>query len=327
MALSAAVAVGLFVVELPHAYVALQSYQRYAGERLQERPRHDFAVGLRLLPGLRGMPPAQAVRMDFALLDSVDVDAISVVVDPEGVQNAALDSLARTIEDLRRDSVLVIVSLGYRLGSAAVFQRAPARFLQTRLSEVDRVARRLRPDYLLPARDPYTAGTRALGRVPVSWWEEYLRLAARTAHRVDPHIRVGVSIAAFTKQDSALYAWASAPSSPLDVVGFSLFPSYGGGAALAARMRTADHWMRTSRKEHWVFAGGGYPLAHGEQSQARVVWGLLTWGTSHPRIRGVVIESAADYEEITGLRAPSGRTRLALSTLSRAVSAMSESSP
>ena len=62
---------------------------------LQERPRGDFTIGLRVFPALTDAPPPLALRNDMALVDSVGVGAIAVVIDPSGARLAALDSLAR----------------------------------------------------------------------------------------------------------------------------------------------------------------------------------------------------------------------------------------
>ena len=81
--------------------------------------------------------------------------------------------------------------------------------LRARLAAVDRIVRRLRPDIILPARDPYTDGVRAMGRVPLAWWQEYFRQAQENARRVSNRVRVGVAASAFIGPDSALYAWAA----------------------------------------------------------------------------------------------------------------------
>jgi hypothetical protein len=316
----------LFIAELPSAVVAVRSYGNYAQDRLQERPRGDFTIGLRVFPYLDDAPPPLALRNDIALVDSVGLGAIAVVIDPAGARLAALDSLAHVLEEERRDSVLLIVSVGYDRNAEESFRRAPAAHMRARLAAVDRIVRRLRPDIILPARDPYTEGARAMGRVPLAWWEEYLRLASLNAHRVSNRVRVGVTASAFVGADSSLYAWASAPTSPVDIVGFSFYPSYDGGGSLSARLHVADRWMRRSTKNHWVFTGA-FPVTHGESSQARALWGTLSWATSHALIKGIIVESAGDYDVVTGLRAPGGRIRPALATLERAVAAMAETAP
>ena len=48
------------------------------------------------------------------------------------------------------------------------------------------------------------------------------------------------------RSDSALYAWAAAPGSPIDIVGFSLFPSPYVGGGIQSDTRTADRWMRAT---------------------------------------------------------------------------------
>jgi hypothetical protein len=314
----------VFVAELPSALVAVRSYGSYARDRLQERPRGDFTIGLRVFPDLNDAPPPLALRSDMALVDSIGVGAISVVIDPSGARLAALDSLARTLEDERRDSVMLIVAVGYDREAREAFRRSPAEHMKARLAAVDRIVRRLRPDIILPARDPYTDGARAMGRVPLAWWQEYLRLASVNARRVSNRVRVGVAASAFVGTDSALYAWAARPGSPVDVVGFSFYPSYDGGGSLAARMHVADRWMRGTTKNHWVFSAGAYPVTHGETSQSRALWGMLAWATSHAPVKGIIVDGAGDYDVVTGLRAPGGRVRPALATIERALAAMAE---
>jgi hypothetical protein len=314
----------VFVAEFPGAVIAVRSYNSYAQDRLQERPRGDFTIGLRVFPALDDAPPPLALRNDMAIVDSVGVGAISIVIEPSGARLAALDSLAHTFEDDRRDSVLLIVAVGYDRNARESFRASPSAHMRARLAAVDRIVRRLRPDIILPARDPYTDGAREMGRVPLAWWEDFLRQAAVNAHRVSNRVRVGVAASAFVGADSALYAWASRPATPIDVVGFSFYPSYDGGGSLGARLHVADRWMRRSTKNHWVFSSGAYPVTHGETSQARALWGTLAWATSHDAVKGLIVESAGDYDALTGLRAPGGRLRPALATLERAVAAMAE---
>lgn len=314
----------VFIAQVPSAVVAVRSYDSYAQDRLQERPRGDFTIGLRVFPALDDAPPPLALRSDLALADSVGVGAIGVVIDPAGARLAALDSLAHTLEEDRRDSVLLIVAVGYDRGARESFRASPAAHMKARLAAVDRIVRRLRPDIILPARDPYTDGARAMGRVPLAWWEDFLRQAAANAHRVSNRVRVGVAASSFVGADSLLYSWASRANSPIDVAGFSFYPSYDGGGSLSARLHVADRWMRRSTKTHWVFSSAAYPVTHGETSQARALWGTLAWATSHQLVKGLIVESAGDYDSLTGLRAPGGRLRPALATLERAVAAMAE---
>lgn len=319
--------VALLLLQLPPAVAAVSSYERYAQERLQERPQGDFAVGVRLLPTLRGMPPAMPLRNDLALLDTIDADVIGVNLAPEGAKVGPLDSLAKSVEDLRQDSILFAVSYGYAKDAPHGVRSLDDAYTRQRLDDVDRIARRLRPDFFLPALDPYGAGTQSLGVQSTDYWIGYLTRAATIAHRDFPSIKVALSISAFDQRDSVLYAWAASKGSPIDVIGFRFFPSFAGGRALEARLATADRWMRTAgstKKEHWVFSSGGYPLAHGERSQERVVWRTLAWATSHANVRGLIVADAGDYGSETGIRAPGGRLRSVVTTIARAIRQLRE---
>lgn len=311
-------------IEIPRARLALASYNAHSGDRLQERPAGDFELGLKIFPDLANPPPTPSVRDDIALADTIGVDAVSLVIVPD-IEAAGLDSLARTVDLLRRDSTTLIVALGYHGTLVPEVGRAPFDELE-RLAVIRRIVRRMHPDILLPAEDPYRVGARLIGQFPVERWQSYLVRAASTAKRIDPSVQIGVAISAFDHRDSTLYAWAAGPRSPIDVVGFSFFPSSRGMADMDGRMRAADRWMHStpSSKPHWVFAAGGYPLAHGELSQQQALWATLSWATARPTIKGVVVYEAGDYGVARGLRSPSGRLRMATFAIMRGIRGLRE---
>ena len=319
----------IFITQLTPAVEAVNSYRIHdpRTEKLQERPDGDFEIGLKLFPDLTGPPPPVAIRNDLRLADTLEVSVVSVVIVPEEMSGAELDSLASTLELIRRENTQLIVTLGY-----------PQRFLQLpgrtfsdarRLQTIDGVVRRLRPDILLPAEDPYDSGTRAAGQRAPQFWQSYITRASAIAKNLRPRTRIGVSASAYDRRDSTLYAWASAPGSPVDVVGFTLFPSRTGVRTLDAATHAADRWMRESRstKDHWVFAAGGFPEAHGEVSQERAVWAALAWATSRPAIKGLIVSEAGDYGSITGLRAPDGHLRRATYAVMTALRGVREARP
>jgi len=270
--------------------------------------------------------PEQIPRvLEIAMRTALARGGAAVVVIP-GATRQTLDSLVRVLEPIRRDSTPVIVAVGYRGTILPELRRAD--FDENgRLATVRRVMERLHPDIILPAEDPFGAGERALGPIPVARWESYLIAAARTAKAIDRKVRIGVSASAYTRNDSALYAWAASTRSPIDILGFSLFPSPYVGGGIQADTRTADRWLRVTppRKEHWVFATGGYPLAYGERSQEAAVWEVLAWATNHPEIKGAVVYEAGDYGQARGLRAPNGRLRPVTGAVMRALRQLRES--
>ena len=322
LAVAAAAWVALIAVEYPRAVRAAATFASF-GEQLQERPPGDFALGLRILPALRGAPPQLSIYNDLALADTLDVSVISVVVEPAGVRGVALDSLAAALDDFRRDSVLLAVSLGWGARDRDAVRASPAAFAERRLAMIDQIVRRLRPDVVVPALDPMDAGRAALGDVPLAWWRDYLTRASQLTHRLRPRTRVALAASAYTPADSALYAWA-ATSDAIDLTGFTLAPSYGGGASLAARMRVAERWMRGASKEQWIFAARGYPRLFGEANQERGIWATLAWATTQRRVKALIIDGAGDYESLVGLRAPGGRLRPVVAAIDRARRALEE---
>ena len=325
LALYAAAWAVLVAVQLPRGYVAVRAYQPYADDLLTERP-DSFEVGLKLFPDLEGPPPPVSLRHDVALRDSLAVRVLSLTIEPEGARLVTLDSLARLLEPMR-DSTTLVVTLGYPEGAGGKFRAGRERYTVARLAEVDRIVRRLRPDIMLPADEPYGRGARVLGPVGEAYWRDYLTRAANLTHTLRPRTRVGVAASSFDSRDSALYAWVTSPQSPVDLAGFSLYPGFGGARVLRTRMSVADRWMRSAPrplKPHWVWSAGGYPAVHGESSQANAIWGTLAWATARQDIRGVIIEESGDYWSLTGLRAGDGRLRSSTRAIARALRGLRE---
>jgi hypothetical protein len=325
LAFTAAAWTTLIALGLPRGQAAMESYRQYDRAQITERPRGDFLVGLKIFPDLRRPPPSVSAHQDMSLLDSLAARAVKVVVVP-GVSGLALDSVAVMLEPLRRgDSTRVIVAIGYR---GTLFPRIrPQRLdVRARLRTVDQVVRRLRPDILIPAEEPYGRGATMVGNLPPERWQEYLTEASAAAKALRPRTRIAIEAASFGRRDSTLYAWAAQPGSPIDILGFSLLPQQLGARQLDANMRAAERWMRAldATKDHWVFAAGGYPLAHGERSQERAIWGALAWATMHPRVRGLIVADAADYSTATGVRAPTRRLRSAAFAVMRAQRGLSD---
>lgn len=327
LALVAGAWVVLFLSRLTEADKAVNSYGIHdpSVERLQERPHGDFEVGLKIFEDVSGPPATLAVRSDLALADTMGVDLVNVVIVPEQMDRAALDSLGRVLDTVRLDSTQVMITMGY----ASRLVPLPGRTFNdaARIRTIDAVVRRLRPDILVPVQDPLDAGTRAAGAHPVEYWENIITQASAIAKRVRPRTRIGVSASVYDRRDSTLYAWAAAPGSPVDIPGFSLAPSPSGVRTLDAARGAADRWMQASRstKEHYVFSAGGYPEAHGEASQVRAIWAALAWATSRPVIKGLIVNEAGDYGVIRGLRAADGHLRRAAFAVMNAMRGLRES--
>ena len=326
LALGVTVAMALVLVELPGASEAISSYTRYQHDVLTTRSG-DFQFGLKVLPDLRSPPPPVSLKNDFAFSDSIGVDGLLVVVDPEAARGKALDSLVHSLDNIRDDSTVLIVTLGYPRNARAALNRSASAYDDERLADVNRLARALRPTIIVPAYEPYGEGARTLGVRTPQYWIDFIGRAAAVAHHVNPNIRVAVAASSFGARDSVVYHWAASRASPVDVVGFSLMPGFDGATSLDTHMRIAQRWMREypRPKPHWVLAAGGYPVAHGERSQVLALRGVLSWATAQPAVRGLIFTDAGDYDAQRGLRAPDGRFRPALSELERSISALRES--
>ena len=326
VAVLAALWVGITMAELPIGVRAIRSYAPLAEERLRERATGSLAIGTSLFPSLSALPNPITVRDDLAIADSLEADAVSLILEPAATRNAVLDSLRRAFEDRRRGGMRLIVTLGWERGPLDVFRRRDDLDLAGRVAAVDRIARRLRPDYLLPVEEPYGAAARELGALPPDRWRAYLTATARAAHEADRRVRVAYAASSFDARDSTLFAWAAGVGSPIDAVGFVLRPTSSGGASITSRMRRAESWLAVAdtAKDVWVFAAGGLPLAHGELAQRRAVWGAIAWASGLERVEGVIVADARDYTRATGLRSALGRLRPALAEAQRAARALRE---
>jgi hypothetical protein len=327
LAVGAAFVAGVTALELPRGLGVVASYAPFAAERLSERPAGDFAVGVSALTRLSGPPPALTVRNDVPLVDSLEVDVVAVRVRPGGATFAALDSLNRVLEPSRRDSTLLVVWLEYADGDAARRRADPAAFDRRRLDLVERLARALRPNLLLPAGAPYGESAELVGRLEVDAWRAYLAAAADRAHastsasawpwprRLRPGRQRALRVGRLARRAARRG-------------GLHRAPSFAGGTGVDARLRAADRWMRaaaatdsaptrrragrrrpSAAKEHWVFDVRGYPVVHGAASQANTLWHTLAWATARPELAGVIASEPGDYSDMTGLRGADGHLR------------------
>lgn len=320
----------LLLIALPGAAHAVRSYERFSAERLRERPDRDFTIGLKILPTLAGVVPTSSVQRDLALADTIGAQALCVYISPRGASEAELNAIAESLEDARPGRLLVVALDLSRARPSAPAARSSSGlggYLDARVRDVARIARVLRPDYLVPVVNP-TGVSAALGPVPTDIWRRYIASAARAARSANSATRVMVHVGGFGQRDSSLYAWAASSSAPVDAVALSLFPGLHGAREIESSERTADAWLAAQRpastREHWILEAGGYPTVHGDLSQARALWGILAWATNHPAVKGLIAFEASDYATRLGLQTPAGRIRLAAGTLKRAIAGLGE---
>ncbi len=319
-AAATALAIGL---EYPTAVRALATFSGLTNDPLRARPRGDLALGVRILPELSGPPTELALTRDLGVADSLGARVLSVTIRPSGATALTLDSLNHSLAPLRRDSVILAITIGYDASDREAFAADPGGYRDKRLAAIDRTVRRLRPDVLLPALDPMGRGALALGQVPVSWWTDYLTRAGRLAHRLRPRTQVGVAASSYTTRDSVLYSWGT-QSRDIDLMGFSFAPTFGGGGAMLARLRAADRWSANQRKPHWIFSVRSFPLVFGERAQDQALTGTFAWASGQPAIRAVIVDAAGDHDLLTGLQRADGRLRPAVASLAAANLALQE---
>ncbi len=316
----------LLVLEWPRGIAAVRSYESAYAEPMQARPTGDFLIGMRIFPVLDGAPPARAVQADRRLIEQLAPEVVLVVIDEDGWRGGALDSLSRVLQPLRDDSVQIAVAL--RLGRGVATPDDAER-----QAAVERVLLRIRPDVIFPALvDPLPS---IFGATPRSsdWWRALLLRSAATVRRVRPRTQMGWSASRLDVTDSAVYAWASTPSSPVALLGAVSFPSFSGLPAVSARLRAFDRWHQRAvtrgggTQPHWLVTVGGLPHAHGDAAQLAAIRHALAWGSRRAWIGAAIIGESADYDGWLGLRAANGRLRSSVPALSLAARQMRDVRP
>ncbi len=313
----------LLVIEWPRGFGAVSSYSR-AQNLPMARPSGDFLVGVRLFPVLRGPPPAHSASADLAIVDSIKPDIVFLLIDSEGTRAAALDSLARSLELIRSDSVIVAAALVNKreLGDPAAASRALA---------IERILQTIRPDVFFPAFAPPIPYALPSRTPDIAWWRTALVEGARTVERVRPRTKVAWAASRVDGVDSSIYAWAVSPRSTVDIVGVVSFPSFYGLSAIDARLRAVDRWRNTAlnndavSRPHWIAIAGGLPQAHGDVSQSASILHAAAWGSRRQWVNAIIVGEPADYTGRTGLRASNGRHRAAVATAGRLVQVMRDS--
>jgi hypothetical protein len=178
----------------------------------------------------------------------------------------------------------------------------------------------LTPDYLLPFDEPVPEPRSAANAPWLARRIAQLEAATTVAKRINPRIKIAISIVPGSPRDSALYVWAVSPASPIDAVGFTILADAAGGPAIDSRLRAAGRIMEAAAtsKEHWVFHVGGLPHLHGDRSQELTLATVLGWAMGRPGVRGAIVTRAGDYTDQRGLRAAGGHLRGAIAVLQKA---------
>jgi hypothetical protein len=309
LVLYAAVATTLLAMEWPRGVAVIRSYDG-ASTSVEPRDPARFARGVQLLPVLAGAPSSRALGAGARLHERVAPDAVLVLLRGRDARVPGIDSLARALAPYRAAGARILVALAFERVDALDADNEPDALRARRVAWVRSAVETLRPDVLFPALPPHAPPLLSAPTPPLAWWTAYLTDAAAESHRVRPATRVAWAATRFDAADSALYAWAAAPDSPLDALGFAPAPSFSGLPSLDARLRAADRWRAAagSTRPHWILTAG-LPRAHGDVAQRDAVRHVFAWASRRDWTAGVVVGEASDDAATLGLVAADGRAR------------------
>jgi len=318
--LYAAAALTLLLMEWPRGVGAVRSYDA-ATLSITPRDPATFALGIRLLPEVTGLPSARAARAGARLYDRVSPDAVLVVLRAGDVRRSGLDSLVRVLAPYRSDSVRLMVALAFDRDDAIAMRDDPVGTARLRLDALERVVERVRPHAIIPALPPMLPSARFTPQPVNTWLQAHLTSTAAMVQRARPATDVVWIATRFDVSDSTMYAWATQSASPIDAVGFSPTPGFSGLRSLDARLRAADRWVESnnaSGRVHWILTAG-LPRAHGELAQSDAIQHVLAWSSRRRFVRGVIVGELLDDENSLGLFAANGRERPVVDMLRRAL--------
>ncbi len=320
LVLYAAAALTLLIMEWPRGVGAVRSYDA-ATLSVTPRDASTFALGIRLLPEVTGLPSARAVRAGARLYDRVAPDAVLVVLRARAVRTSGLDSLMRVLAPYRRDSVRLMVALSFDRDDAIAVREDPVGTARLRLDALERVVERVRPHAIIPVLPPMLPSARFTPLAPTGWLQSYLTRAAAIVQRARPATDVVWIATRFDVADSTMYAWATQAAAPIDAVGFAPSPGFSGLRSLDARLRAADRWVESNgadSRAHWILTVG-LPRAHGDLAQSDAIQHVIAWGSRRRFVRGVIVGELLDDRQTLGLFAANGRERPVVEMLRRTV--------
>ncbi|WP_291158520.1 hypothetical protein [Gemmatimonas sp. UBA7669] len=316
----------LLVLEWPRGVAAVRSYREAQVEPMQARPAGDFAVGLRLYPTLSGAPTERRQRLDTRLVEAFGPDVVLVVLQSDPLGAAGLDALARSLDALRQDSVQLAVAVS--LGRLPDAPDSPER-----LAYLARILERLKPDILFPALGEPLPSWIAAPPPSSDWWRALLIRSAALVQRMRPRTVLAWSAARLDATDSSVYAWATAPGAPVEMIGAMVYPSFSGLPGVDARLRALTRWhdaavgRRTDGRAlppHWLVHVGGLPAAHGDDAQTIAMRRSLAFATRQSWINGAIVGEPSDDRGQLGLRAANGRERDAVQAIGLAMRRFTE---
>jgi hypothetical protein len=236
--------------------------------------------------------------------------------DPPGSWTAWVLQADDPLEGLDRPAGPLLVALGAtRPGLAG--RPSAEEALATFVEGAERIARRLRPEVLLPFPEPDGEAPLMLGEgLPPERWRALFQEVGRRVGSVSPETRLGVRLAGIGDPSRAVFDALSAPPAVVAIAGPRLQPGSSalGGPALADAVLAAwGEWTGTLDEppELWILAAGLSPIAYGESAQARLLEGCLARAAASPTIRGVLVEGWRDRGHTAGLLRPDGSERLA----------------
>jgi len=305
----------LNVALLPFGYRVAASWQAPVPAPDAPPGRSDFRPGVVLRVSSDPLPTEDRFAEELARLEDLGARAVNLFLHDDLMRDRArADAVGRFLDELRRRGVTTILTADYPQRWATRPPSGPDEVLATMGPFQQFLAKRYRPEILVPFIEPYGAFI-VLGRAtyPPEQWEQLLAVATQGVHEAAPGVRCAVYLGSL-ENDEALYRRVCREGSPVDVVGFSFYSLYQTRKDMEAVLAKVGGWIQESGRgrEHWVFEFGQSPVTMGgERSQSHYLQCVTGWAMRRPEMRGVCVFALGDYAEKLGLVNSLGRKRRA----------------
>ncbi|MGQ0551601.1 MAG: hypothetical protein ACT4PU_00100 [Planctomycetota bacterium] len=285
------------------------------------------AEAMRLLPSFEAEPVVTApLRADLAVAVLERRDGLAALP-AYGTWRAIALEVHERPQSSERPAGPIIVLL-CRRSSGLVQRDSPAEVQASYLAAAEHVAATWQPEVLMPLPEPDGEAPllMGVGLSPEVWRAAYSEARERV-QALSPKTRVAVRLAGSGTSSEAIFAALAAAPPVVDIAGPRLHPAgseRGGPASVEQTLSTWAMWRASLAEpgvapELWILGAGLSPLAYGERAQARFLSGCLQRAQRQAEVRGIVLGTVRDHNDVLGLLRIDGTARRAEAVVRAAV--------
>ena len=308
----------LYAMVMPHAFTRTRSYHDANPPRVDR----NVSIGVKVPWGTQSIGETQGMRIQLhasylrATTITFDVDASTFA------DNALLAQAQAGIAWARKTGLQTVVIAR----PPARFADIPAGSLSELRREIEHVqwssAKKLEPDVIVLFTGPFARLAWMTAKsVDVDEWFSAIEKCAREVRDANTKTKVAVAFESTSPSAEKLFLLLKADNSPVDLVGFSIFPGDRMLPAVATDLMRWSRWCRQARGTRPVMVfdcGCGPQINGGEAGQWNFVSRVIAFAGEIGGGSSVSIDGLYDLSRNTGLISWTGKRRLTYRRLERA---------